>query len=231
MNLDGVRAFSFDCYGTLIDWEGGIATALADVPGMDGVDRTAFLAAREEVELSLEGESFRPYDEILALSLQRTAEQFGLAVGDSEARRFASTLPDWPPLPDAGPFLRRLQRLRRPLVVLSNVTAPWLRLSLHALAAPFDRAISADEARAYKPAPQHWLLAQAALGLEAGEFLHIAASVRHDVRPARALGVPVVWVNRHGASLPPDLSPALVVSDLAELGDRLGLPSPGAGRV
>ena len=195
MTLDSVRAIRFDCYGTLIDWEGGMATALADVPGLDGVDTTAFLAAREEVELSLEAESFRSDDEILALSLQRTAEPFGLAVVDSEARRFAWTLPDWPPLPDAGPFLRRLQRLRRPLVALSKVTARWLRLSLHTLPAPFDRTISADEAHACKGvhqdgvqsrawAPQHWLLAQAALGLEAGEFPHIAASLRHDVRPA-----------------------------------------------
>ena len=223
-NLDAVRAFSFDCYGTLIDWEGGIRSALRDVPGLERVDAEAFLAAREDVEPRIEAESFRPYDEVLALSLQRAAEEFDEVVSDGAARRFAATLPDWPPHADAGTFLQRLRTLGRSLVILSNVTRAWLRLSVHRLPVPFDRPITAGDTRSYKPAPQHWLAAQAAMGLGESDFLHIAASLRHDVRPARALGVPVAWINRRREALPADLDPAFVVSDLSELGDALGLP-------
>lgn len=105
------------------------------------------------------------------------------------------------------------------------MTTAWLRLSVHQLPVPFDRLITADEVSAYKPAPPHWLAAQAALGLQAADLLHIAAALRHDVRPARALGVPVAWVNRHGEPLPADLDPAFVAPDLLELNDILRLPS------
>ena len=221
------RAFTFDCYGTLIDWEAGVRAALAALPVLAGIDHDAFLTEREAVELAIEAEPFRPYDEVLALSLQRTAGRFGLAVGEGDARRFAATLPDWPAYADAAPFLRRLQQLRRPLAVLSNVTTPWLRLSLRRFPVPFDHLVTADDVRAYKPAPQHWLAALAALALEAGDVLHVAASLRHDVYPATRLGIPVAWVNRRDEPLPPDLTPAFVVRDLSELAQALRLPPGG----
>ena len=218
------RAFTFDCYGTLIDWEAGIRAALVALPALAGIDHDAFLTERETAELKIEAGPFRPYDEVLALSLQRAAERFGLAVGDGDARRFAATLPDWPAHADTAPFLRRLRQLRRPLAVLSNVTTPWLRLSLRQFPLPFDRLVTADDVRAYKPAPRHWLAALSALALEPAGLLHVAASLRHDIYPAIQLGIPVAWVNRHDEALPPDLTPAVVVRDLRELAQALHLP-------
>ena len=223
---DRARAFTFDCYGTLIDWERGIGTALDGIPALAGVDRNAFLRRREAEEMAVEAEAYRPYDAVLALSLMRAAESFNVAVTEREARRFGASVSEWPPLPDAAPFLRRLNQ---PLAILSNVTTSALRASVRELGVPFDLIVSAEDVRAYKPAPQHWLHAQAALGVGPGETLHIAASMVHDIRPAGLLGVPAVWVNRRGESLPQGslsqgVKPALVVSDLAELTEALGLP-------
>ncbi len=226
---DRARAFTFDCYGTLIDWERGIGTALDEIPALAGVDRDAFLRRREAEEMAVEAEAYRPYDAVLALSLVRAAESFNVGVTEREARRFGASVPEWPPLPDAAPFLRRLRRLNKPLAILSNVTKSALRASVRGLGVPFDLLVSAEDVRAYKPAPQHWLHAQAALGVGPGETLHIAASMVHDIHPAGLLGMPAVWVNRRGESLPhgslaQGVEPALVVNDLAELAEALGLP-------
>ncbi len=218
------RAFTFDCYGTLIDWEAGIGKALDEIPSLAAIDRDELLGRREAVELAVEAERFRRYNVVLAISLQRTAAAFGVEVTEPEARRFAASVPDWPPLPDAAPFLRRLRLLNKPMAILSNVTTEGLRYSVHKLGVPFDRLISADDVQAYKPAPQHWLQAQAALGIAPPQQLHIAASMTHDVVPSAQLGVPVVWVNRHEEALPSVMEPALVVSDLHELAEALELP-------
>ncbi len=220
---DGVRAFTFDCYGTLIDWERGISEAIADIPALASVDRAAFLQRREEEELAIEGGPFRRYDEVLAISLQQAARAFAIQVSDGDACRFGASVPDWPALPDAAPFLRRLRSRGTPLAILSNVTREAIRLSVHKLGVPFDLIVTADDVQSYKPAPQHWLRARAELGIEPREQLHIAASMTHDIQPCALQGVPSVWVNRHDDPIPAGVDPALVVSDLVELGEALGL--------
>jgi putative hydrolase of the HAD superfamily len=229
MNVVGLtRAYSFDCYGTLIDWESGIRGALAQVAALAEVDladasAAGFVARREAIELRVEGEQYRPYDEMLALSLTRCATEFGLVVGESDGKRFAASLADWEPFADAPPFLRRLRADGLPLAILSNVTRAGLRGSVRKLGAAFDLLVTAEDVRSYKPAPQHWLEAQAAFGIGPREQLHIAASLTHDVIPAGRLGVPCVWVNRRDEDLPSGVAPVMVVRDLDELGERLGL--------
>ena len=224
MSQTDVRAFTFDCYGTLIDWEAGIRVALAGLPALSAISTDRFLVERETAELEIEAQPFRPYDEVLALSVQRAAEHFGLTVSRDEADRFASTLPDWPPHPDAAPFLQRIAQLRLPLAILSNVTTQSLRLSLRRFPVTFDRLITADDVRAYKPAPQHWLAVLRAFSLDPGDLLHVAASLCHDVYPAAELGIPIAWVNRRNEPLPPGITPAFVVRDLNGLGEALQLP-------
>jgi 2-haloalkanoic acid dehalogenase type II len=163
--------------------------------------------------------------------LQQAARTFGVEVSDGDARRFGASVPDWPPLDDAAPFLRRLRTLGKPTAILSNVTREAIRPSVHKLDVPFDLVVTADDVRSYKPAPPHWLRAQTDLGVEPSEQLHIAASMTHDIRPCALMGVPVVWVNRHDEATPAGVEPSLVVKDLSELGDALGLPpDPDADR-
>ena len=223
---DAARAFSFDCYGTLIDWDTGIHAALLSIPALDGLDLDTFILRREAVEMAVEAGPYLPYDQVLARSLQRTAAAFDRIVTDSQARAFAASLPDWPAFPDAPPFLQRLRALGKPLLILSNVTTAALRQSVRKLGVPFDALVTAEDVRSYKTAPAHWPEALARLGLQPAELLHIAASPHHDIAPAARLGVPCVWLDRRRTPAPLAAGAALTVPTLAALADALQLP-PG----
>ena len=218
---------SFDCYGTLIDWSGGARAALERIPELADVELDRFVERRVAVELTVEHERYRPYDEVLALSVTRTAAEFGVELPESVGRAFAASLHDWPPFDDAPRFLRRLRRLGVPLAILSNVTLAGLRSSVRALATPFDQLVTAEDVQSYKPAPLHWAALQSSRGIVSAQQLHVAASIVHDVRPASALGVPSVWVNRNADAPPDDVSPTLTVANLDELADLWQLPEAG----
>ncbi len=222
------RGYSFDCYGTLIDWEAGIRAELrqlAEQAEIDLGDHSAagFMARREMIELQVEAEKYRPYDEVLALSLTRCATEFDLTLGENDVEHFVDSLTDWEAFPDAPPFLQQLRSTGMPLAILSNVSRAGLRESVRKLGIAFDLLVTAEDVHSYKPAAQHWLEAQATLGIGARDFLHIAASLTHDVIPAGRLGVPCVWVNRRGEDLPPGVDPVLVVRSLEELASQLSL--------
>ena len=227
MNIPEPRdaaVISFDCYGTLIDWSGGARAALERIPELADVDLDRFVERRVPVELIVEHERYRPYDEVLALSVTRTAAEFGVELPASVGRAFAASLHDWPPFDDAPRFLRRLRRLGVPLAILSNVTLAGLRSSVRALATPFDQLVTAEDLQSYKPAPLHWAALQSSRGIVSAQQLHVAASIVHDVRPASALGVPSVWVNRNAEPPPDDVSPTLTVVNLDQLAERWRLP-------
>lgn len=215
---------SFDCYGTLIDWRGGVREAVSRIAELADVDLRAFAERRIELELIVEHERYRDYDEVLALSVARTAAEFGVELPPARGREFADSLRDWPPFEDAPRFLQRLRRLGVPIAILSNVTQAGLRGSVRRLGAPFDLLITAEELRSYKPAPAHWAALQARLGISAARQLHVGGSIAHDIRPAVALGAPTVWVNREGETAPPDATPTLMVTSLDELAERWRLP-------
>ena len=215
---------SFDCYGTLIDWQAGARAALAAMPQLNGLDLAAVAERRLPVELEVEHERYRPYDRVLALSIQRTAREFGVELDDATGRAFAESIADWPPFQDAGGFLRRLTTLGAPLAILSNVTRASLGVSVRKLGAGFDQLVTAEDVRSYKPDPPHWQTLWETRGIEPSQQLHIAGSIAHDIRPAHELGVPTVWVRRFHEPLPDDVQPDLVVQSLAELGDCWRLP-------
>ena len=216
---------SFDCYGTLIDWRGGVRAAVERVPELAEIDLGRFVERRIEIELVVEHERYRAYDEVLALSVLRTAAEFGVELPQSRGREFAASLRDWPPFDDAPAFLQRLRRLERPLAILSNVTLDGLRGSVRTLGVPFDELITAEQLRSYKPTPAHWAALQSSRGISPAEQLHIAGSIAHDIRPSVALGVPSVWVNREGEHAPADATPTLMVASLDELAEYWRLPA------
>ncbi len=215
---------SFDCYGTLIDWQGGARTAVESIPELADVDMDALVSRRVEVELDVEHERYRPYDEVLALSLARSAAEFGVELPDAEARGFAASIVRWPPFPDAPGFLRRLATMGTPLVILSNVTRASLQHSVRKLGTNFDQLITAEDVRSYKPAPAHWERLYATRAIAPASQLHIAGSITHDIRPANALGARTVWVRREAGTSRGDVEPDLIVQSLAELGDFWRLP-------
>ena len=210
---------TFDCYGTLIDWQGGARAAVAAIPELAGIDLNALVARRVEVELDVEHERYRPYDQVLAISLTRAAAEFGVELPEAEARGFAESIERWPPFPDAVGFLRRLATVGTPLAILSNVTRASLAVSVRKLGASFDQLVTAEDVRNYKPDHDHWRELYRTRQIESKQQLHIAGSITHDIRPAAELGASTVWVRRAHEPIPEDVVPDLIVQSLAELGD------------
>ncbi len=210
---------SFDCYGTLIDWQSGARAAVRAIPELAHVDVESLIARRLEVELEVEHEYYRPYDRVLAISIQRTAAEFGVDLSDASAVAFADSIADWPPFQDAGGFLKRLATVGAPLAILSNVTRASLGVSVRKLGFGFDQLITAEDVCSYKPDHDHWRELYRSRDVGASQQLHIAGSIAHDIRPAAELGARTVWVRRFHEPIPDDVQPDLIVQSLAELGD------------
>ena len=218
-------AITFDCYGTLIDWNRGIETAIAAVPSLRSLSDRARREIRErreaiEFERHLPG-AWRPYREVLAESLRDAAREGGIDVPAAEAASFAASMGRWPPHPDAPPALLRL-RPRFGLAILSNVDRSTLLESVRLLGVSFDLLVTAEDVRSYKPAPAHFERALADLGLSPSEVLHVSFTADHDLRPAERLGIPTAWVRRYGVPEPRDLRPRFSVPDLLALAEALG---------
>ncbi len=195
------RLLSFDCYGTLIDWETGISRTLADFARRAGLDREALLALFARHETAVQQEVPRlPYAALLARVLRRMAEEVGVALAPGEAVAFGASVGTWPPFADSPAALRRLAR-RATLVVLSNVDRASFAASARALGVRFDRVITAEEMGCYKPDPRTFevLRAEVAhLGFAPQEHLHVAQSLYHDILPARRAGIATCWIDRRG---------------------------------
>jgi 2-haloalkanoic acid dehalogenase type II len=196
-DFDRFRALSFDCYGTLIDWETGIVDALQPWSARYGVDDEALLAAfaAHETVVETEHPTMR-YPDVLAETLGRMATQFGVDASVEERVAFGASVPHWPAFPDSPAALAALhQRFR--LVILSNIDRQSFAASARRLAVEFDLVITAEDVGSYKPNPANF---QALLDRCArDELLHVAQSLYHDHVPAKAAGLPTVWIDRrHG---------------------------------
>jgi 2-haloacid dehalogenase len=201
LDLTSFEALSFDCYGTLIDWEAGIAAVLAPWArehGLSASDEELLLAyAGSEAAIELEVPSAR-YPDVLAMALRRTGERLGAPVGDEWARRLGDSVGDWPAFPDSADALARLARHYR-LIILSNVHRAGFAASNERLRGEFAAIITAEDVGAYKPAEHHFRALDctlAGLGVERGALLHVAQSLYHDHVPARREGLRSVWINR-----------------------------------
>jgi 2-haloalkanoic acid dehalogenase type II len=195
---------TFDCYGTLIDWEAGIAGALRAALAAGGVtvDPDRVLAVYHGVEPAVQAERFQTYRDVLAESARRVAARLGWALPGGQASFLADSLPGWTPFADTNGALDRLARAGYRLGILSNVDDDLLAGSRRHFTVAFDPAliITAQQVRSYKPGPAHFEAARARLGGQ--RWLHAAQSYFHDVVPARSLGIPVAWINRKGERPP-----------------------------
>lgn len=188
---------TFDCYGTLIDWEAGIVRAFTEAAAADGVtlDPAAIVAAHAAIEPAMQAEGYRSYREVLAATAAAMATRLGWRALTAERAAFLpESVPSWAPFPDTNAALERLAARGYQLGVLSNVDDDLFAGTRRHFTVEFDLIVTAQQVRSYKPAPQHFVEARRRIG--GRPWLHAAASYFHDVEPAVRHGVPVVWVNR-----------------------------------
>ena len=199
--LRDFHALSFDCYGTLIDWEAGIARVLAAWASSHGVnvDSESLLASYGSHETRAEREHpTLPYPEILAMSMRGLGDDLGARVTDEDVRALAVSVPDWPAFPDSRAALSSLAE-RYQLIILSNIDRDSFRASNHRLGVRFTSVLTAQDIGSYKPDARNFdaLKAEAdRLGVADGRLLHVAQSLFHDHVPAQRAGLPTVWINR-----------------------------------
>jgi 2-haloacid dehalogenase len=211
------RWATFDCYGTLIDWNGGIRAELARVFGEDRADER--LHRYHELEPELEADGKLTYREVMTEAMRRLGAPAG------EEGGLADSLPRWQPFPEVPAALAEARRRGFKLAILSNTDPDLIAASKSLLAVPFDETVVASEIGSYKPAYGHWQEFTARTGADPGRHVHVAASLFHDIAPASALGLPTVWINRLGERAEPE--PTRELPDLTGLPDVLDELVPG----
>jgi 2-haloacid dehalogenase/putative hydrolase of the HAD superfamily len=212
---------TFDCYGTLIDWEGGIVGAFQTAARSDGVvlDREQILRAHTEIEPQVQREGYRRYRDVLTEVAVRAAPQLGWRLAPERARFLADSLTGWRPFADTNPALERLRAAGYQLGILSNIDDDLLAGTRKHFTVPFDILVTAEQVRSYKPAAGHFRTARELIG--ARRWLHAGQSWFHDVEACCAQGIPVVWVNRKRERATGSARPTGEVTDLLGLVDWL----------
>jgi 2-haloacid dehalogenase len=216
------RWASFDCYGTLIDWENGLGDAYASV--WPELDRERALRLHHALEPLAEEHGELSYREVLTRCLAGVAAIEGREVPAGRAEALAESLPSWSPFPEVPAALGALRERGIRLAILSNTDPDLLATSVAALAVPFELTITAQEAGSYKPAQGHWERFLEAAGAERGRHVHIAASLFHDIEPCARMGIPAVWINRLAEVS--ELPRAAEMPDLARLPETLESIAP-----
>lgn len=190
---------TFDCYGTLIDWNAGITGAFRDAAARDGVtvDAKALLQAYHEVEPVVQRAAYRPYRDVLADVASGCAERVRWPLNPARSGFLAESLGGWAPFADTNPMLERLAAMGFELGILSNIDEDLFAETRRHFTVPLGLVVTAEQVRSYKPHHGHFLAARERIGRR--RWLHAAQSYFHDIVPARALDIPVVWVNRDGS--------------------------------
>jgi 2-haloacid dehalogenase len=224
LDFDRFDVLTFDCYGTLIDWEAGILAALRGPLAAHGVDEPddAVLEAFARHEAEVEAGPYRPYREVLGAVLEAVLGHFGQVATPEERTAFGGSVADWPAFPDSAAALARLHA-RFKLGVITNCDDDLFAASEAKLGLKFDWLVTAQQAKRYKPNPRGFELMFERVGLPPARILHVAQSLFHDHVPAKRLGLSTVWVDRRagragsGATPPASATPDLTVPDMATL--------------
>jgi 2-haloacid dehalogenase len=224
LDFNRFEILTFDCYGTLINWEAGILTALHRILSAHGkkADDATLLKLYGDFETLSEEGTFHPYREVLQSVVRRFGAELGFTPTDEETRSLPDSLVTWNPWPDTVAALQQLKTRFR-LAIVSNVDDDLFAATQPKLGVEFDEVITAQQAQAYKPSLKIFELALSRINAPAHRVLHVGQSIFHDVVPAQALGLATVWVNRPsarpgvGAVKTAEAKPDLTVSSLEEL--------------
>ncbi len=224
LDFTGFEILTFDCYGTLINWEAGLLPAIHRVLAAHGkdIDDATLLKLYGDFEERFEQTPYRTYREVLESVVRQFGVELGFTPTADEVRSLPDSLPTWNPWPDTVAALRQLKTRYR-LAIFSNVDDDLFAGTRSQLEVAFDEVITAQQARAYKPSLTLFELALNRVNTPAHRVLHVAQSIYHDVVPAQTLGLATVWVNRPsarpgvGAVKAAEAKPDLTVASLAEL--------------
>jgi len=230
LNFNDFEVLTFDCYGTLIDWEIGIWEALRPVLVSHHIDMLADKALELYGELEFEAErgDYHEYKVVLRMVLEGFGSRLGFVPSQTELQRFSESVKAWPAFPDSTPALQALEKKYK-LAIISNIDDDLFAFSAQQLQAQFDWVITAQQAKSYKPSLTNFHFAFERIGLPKNKILHVAQSLFHDIVPAKALGLSTVWINRRhnkegaGATPPAQAQPDLEVPDLQTLAAITGL--------
>jgi 2-haloacid dehalogenase len=207
------RWATFDCYGTLIDWNGGIRRALARVFGEERAD--GLLVRYHELEPKLERDGRLSYADVMTAAMRE------LGAPADAAELLAESLPSWEPFPEVTAALADARARGWKLAILSNSDPPQIEASKAKLGVPFDETVVAGQIASYKPAHRHWDEFWSRTGADRLRHVHVGASIFHDAVPARELGLPFVWINRLGESSDVPTRELTELSPLGEVLDEL----------
>lgn len=212
------RWATFDCYGTLVDWNAGIHAELEKLFGVELAD--GLLARYHELEPQIQADNpDASYREVLTIALEALADETGLTLPEGETSALARSLPAWPVFDDVRPGLGEAHARGWKLAILSNTDRDLIDASIEALGVPFELAIVAGEIGSYKPARRHWEVFYETTGADRRAHVHVAQSLFHDIEPATQLGIPSIWINRPGE--PEDPRPNVTLAGVADLADAL----------
>jgi 2-haloalkanoic acid dehalogenase type II len=219
---------TFDCYGTLIDWEGGLAGFLYDYALRQG-DTTAprgdELRRRwEAIQFEIIGGPFKLYETVLAESLRAWAEERGYAYTDTDGEALARSMRSWQPFHDTTPALERVREQGIKLVIISNSQHSIIEHSLKHIGVPFDLVITAEDCGAYKPAATVFEQSLAKIGEKPENLLHVAFGFKYDIARAQEFGWQTAWINRNAEKRPGDEKPDYTWRDLWGLASLVGAP-------
>jgi 2-haloacid dehalogenase len=226
VDLADFDVLTFDCYGTLIDWETGLLAGLRAALPDAGVADDPLLEAYARYEAEAERPPYRTYREVLATGLRGVAADLGRVVDEDAVARFSETVRDWPAFPDSPDALRRLHERYR------LCDTDLFAASNERLGVTFDWVVTAESARSYKPAPAGFELAFETIGVPRGRILHVAQSLFHDHVPAKRLGLATVWIDRRhdrpgaGATPPAEAEPDATYPSMAAFADAVSASRP-----
>jgi 2-haloacid dehalogenase len=229
MSFESIRLITFDCYGTLIDWESGMLAVLRPMFSQDSQTPgdARLLELYGDVEAELESGPYLPYRQVLSQAAQEMGRRLGTAVSEQQGAEFAQSLTQWGPFDDTVSALQSLAK-RFELGIISNVDDDLFAETRKMLPVDFAFVVTAQQVRSYKPAHGNFQEALRRSGVDSFQVLHAGQSLYHDIAPANALGISNVWVNRpsarpgSGAARPAVATPSYEVRSLADLTVLLG---------
>jgi 2-haloalkanoic acid dehalogenase type II len=226
-----IRVAMFDCYGTLVDWEGGLGTFLYALalqheaqPAENG---WAMRERWEAIQFEIIQGEYRTYKTVLAESLRRWMTERGYRWHEADGEALVRAMRSWQPFPDTRPALRQAHETGLQLAILSNTDRDIIAQTLRHLGLPFAAVVTAEDCGSYKPAPRNFEQALARIGEPPERVLHVAFGFKYDIGPAQRLGMQTAWVNRHVASLAGETRPDYIWRDLWGLPALAGGAGPG----